>query len=89
MMLVALELIVGANMGITIRKISDQTNCDLIVFQMVEKATTLGFTLVQGPARTVYYQPWLMMLGGNLPQLFDPYTIMLGVFTRIQRILGN
>ena len=83
---VALELVVGADMGIAVGEVGNQPYSHCVVFQVIEKATALGLALVQGPAGRVYYQPGLVLLLGHFPQLFNAQSVVLGFLSCIQLV---
>ena len=64
-------------MGVTVVQVNNESQGDLVVFQMVEKRTASRTVFGQRPAGPMNNEPRLMNCGVNLPEFFEAYAVVL------------
>ena len=89
MVLVALEFVERADVGIAVGQVHDQADGDLVVFQVVEEAAACGAAFVERPAGGVHHQSLMIFSVRNFPYFLDSYSIMLRVFALIETEAGD
>ena len=85
----ALEFLVGAHMGIAIVQVGNEADVNLVVFGVVEESAARGVAFCQGPAEAVNHEAFRVLLGGNLPDLLDTDTVVLGIRILVQLELAH
>ena len=89
MCFVTLKLFKRAYVWIGIAEVGDQANGYLVIFQMVQKATTGRAAFCQGPTGRMHDEPWFVFVARDFPDFLDADAIMLWVFVSIQFEAGN
>ena len=81
--LVALKLFVWRQVRVFVRQADHITDCDLIVFQVIQERATVG-TAIERPTSGMHHQARLMQLGVDFPDLLDTDGIGLRILASIQ-----
>ncbi len=89
--LVFLKFVVGADVRILISEINDKPHINLIVFCVIQEATTgPGIAVTDHRiAGSVHDQPFLVFLRRNFPDFFKTDTVMLRIAVLVQLKFGN
>ncbi len=74
----ALELIVGAEIGVAVIEADDESDSHLILFHMIDKRPPVG-ACVERPANRMHHQSGPMLGRIDLPKLFQTDAVSLGV----------
>ena len=91
MVLVTLEFVEWADMGVPVTKIDDQAHIDLPIPGVIQK-TAAGGRVARpghGPARGVHHQAFLVSGFVDLPDFLDADTVMLWVAVLVEFITGD
>ena len=89
MLLVTLELIKGRQVWVAVGQINDQTDDNLVAFNVIKEGTAgvLGTDDIQRPAGSVNHQTRLVLGGVDIPDFLDADTVVLRIRIGIQVVL--
>ena len=78
MRLVALEFLVGTEIGIRVAEPDHESDAGEVVFHVIEERAAVGI-VGKRPAGGVHDEPFLVLLGPDFPELFQSDAVDLGI----------